>query len=300
MDNLTAPQPAPRLFIVTACLNAAATIRDTVNSVVSQKDLVHRYIVVDGGSTDGTLDILRPLQHQDALGDKLILTSGPDTGIYDAMNRGLLTALEQAEPHDLIGIINADDYYLPGAFETVLAAAAEHPEVGLIYGVSTELDAAGTPTGNTRRSHLPETLKNPAALRTMPVEHSTVFVTAQTYGRVGIFNEDYKLSADYDLILRIIAADTPAHHTRATLTAFRTGGATYQNRQQSLRESVRVRINHGADRSNEWVRYPLEEAWFQAYNAVRGTLAPVLRRTPGASALKRWLHKHTIGRRGRA
>ena len=294
MEN--SPGSPPRIIVVTACLNAAATIADTLESVASQQQHLRGYVIADGGSTDGTLDIIA--SYVPRIEPAPIVSSHPDGGIYDGMNRGLATALDMAADDDLIGIINADDHYLPAAFETVRTTAALNADAAIFYGDSVELDSAGQPTGAIRAS---VTLLAPHHLaRTMPLEHPTTFIRASAYRAHGLFDTKYRLSADYDLLYRMVTAGERAVHTAATLAAFRMGGATYRARQQSLRESVRVRIEHGASPASEWIRYALAESWFQSYNGARRTLAPLLRRIPGAAALRSWLHARTVGRSGRA
>ena len=294
MEN--SPGSPPRIIVVTACLNAAATIADTLESVASQQQHLRGYVIVDGGSTDGTLDVIA--SYGPHFESALIVSSQPDGGIYNGMNRGLATALELAADDDLVGIINADDYYLPGAFETVRTTAALNADAAIFYGDSVELDGEGQPTGAIRTSATPLAIHHFSS--TMPLEHPTTFIRASAYRSHGLFSEQYRLSGDYDLLYRMAAAGERAVHTAAHIAAFRTGGATYRDRQRSLRESVHVRIDHGANPAGEWIRYALAESWYQSYNFVRRTLAPALRSIPGATAVKSWLHARTVGRNGRA
>src|SRR3712207_1791708 len=103
--------------IVTPCLNAEATIGQTLRSVAAQGVDALEHVVVDGGSTDGTLDILR------AAGGPVLSVSEPDRGLSDAMNKGVAMAR-----NDVIGWLNADDVYLPGALGRVQQAFAERPD----------------------------------------------------------------------------------------------------------------------------------------------------------------------------
>ena len=101
--------------IITVCYNSEKTIKRTMDSVLAQTVAPYEYIIIDGKSTDGTLNIIeeyRPLFS--AKGIKLVLTSEEDEGIYDAMNKGI----DKAEG-DIVGIINSDDYYEPEAVEVM-------------------------------------------------------------------------------------------------------------------------------------------------------------------------------------
>lgn len=115
---------APLVSIVTVVYNGSATIERTIQSVLGQSWPCIEYIVVDGGSTDGTLDILRRFD------DRIDLwQSARDKGIYDAMNKGI--ALCTGE---WVGLINADDHYAPDAVERAMKAAAPRPGVNIVHG----------------------------------------------------------------------------------------------------------------------------------------------------------------------
>ncbi|MFT4601111.1 MAG: glycosyltransferase involved in cell wall biosynthesis, partial [Arenicella sp.] len=91
-----------KISIVTVAYNAASTIKDTIDSVLSQKGIELEYVIVDGGSKDGTVEVVK------SYGDKIHqFTSEPDKGIYDGMNKGVAMATG-----DVIGILNSDDFYM--------------------------------------------------------------------------------------------------------------------------------------------------------------------------------------------
>ena len=93
-----------KFSIITPCFNSENTIERTLKSVLNQTYSMYEYIIVDGGSTDSTLDIIR--SYKDFFGDKLKVISEPDNGIYDAMNKGISWATG-----DFVGIVNSDDFY---------------------------------------------------------------------------------------------------------------------------------------------------------------------------------------------
>src|SRR3954451_9025440 len=122
---------APSLSIITACLNSEGTIAETLESVRRQDYAGEvEHIVVDGGSTDGTIDIVRAagLRH----------VSEPDRGLTHALNKGIAMA-----HGEIIGALNADDTYLPGALSRVGTAFAEHPEAEWVTGPCPIVDADG-------------------------------------------------------------------------------------------------------------------------------------------------------------
>lgn len=114
----------PLVSIITAVFNGAATLERTIRSVREQDHPHIEHIIVDGGSTDGTVEILRA--HDDHLA---YWVSGPDAGIYDAMNKGIL--LSRGE---WVGLINADDWYEPGVITRMINEAGSHPGVNILHG----------------------------------------------------------------------------------------------------------------------------------------------------------------------
>src|SRR5512143_842563 len=116
---------APTVSIVTPTLNQARFLRRTLDSVRAQTYPVSEHIVVDGGSTDGTLDILAREGERPALQ----WTSGPDGGMYEAVNKGLAMA-----SGEILGYLASDDVYLPWTIEAVVEAFAARPTVDIVFG----------------------------------------------------------------------------------------------------------------------------------------------------------------------
>ncbi|MDB0025501.1 glycosyltransferase, partial [Flavobacteriales bacterium] len=118
-----------RISLITVCYNAASTLEDAVKSVCSQSipegaSFELEYIVVDGGSTDQTMDVLAPYRK-----DVTTLISEPDKGLYDAMNKGLAAATGE-----VVGILNADDFYADAEVLADVAQAFLNPDVDAVYG----------------------------------------------------------------------------------------------------------------------------------------------------------------------
>lgn len=123
-DPGASPPDMPKVSIITVVYNGAATLERTIESVLAQGYPDLEYIIVDGGSTDGTVDIIK--RHGKALSRWV---SEPDQGIYDAMNKGIAMATGQ-----WIGMINADDAYAEGAVERAMVAARQNDDTNIIHG----------------------------------------------------------------------------------------------------------------------------------------------------------------------
>lgn len=133
LNHATQATNLPLVSIVTPSLNQGRYLQDTIESVLTQ-DYPHvEYLVVDGGSTDNTLDLLA------TYGDRLNWISEPDGGQSDAINKGF-----RRTSGAILGWLNADDVYAAGAISTVVSAFRSHPDVGLVYGQGQIMDADGT------------------------------------------------------------------------------------------------------------------------------------------------------------
>jgi len=191
----------PFFSIVTPCLNRATTIGAAVESVLAQAHPACEHIIIDGGSTDGTLDVLARYPH-------LIVHTGPDRNLYEAYNKGLRLARGR-----IVGLLNSDDLYAPGAFALAEAAMA-NSQVELVIGSAaffTEVDGIQQPQ---RR------LAGAAAvgLTEVNVIHNVTVMNAAFYRcsllqRIGGFDERFPISADKDFWLRLVLAK-PRHILR--------------------------------------------------------------------------------------
>jgi glycosyltransferase involved in cell wall biosynthesis len=185
--------------IVTPCLNGAGTIRQTLDSVRRQQATVE-HIVVDGGSTDGTLDILR------ARSD-VRWVSEPDRGLSDAVNKGVKMAR-----NDVVGWLNADDVYLDGALRRVEQAFASRPDALWATGRCLIIDGSGKEIrrGVTRyKDALLRRWSYPLFLTQNFVSSPATFVRREAFDEVGLFEERFRYSMDYDVWLRLGRRSAP-------------------------------------------------------------------------------------------
>jgi glycosyltransferase involved in cell wall biosynthesis len=221
---------APAVSIVTIVRNGAATLPRALASVLTQDLPEIEYVIVDGGSTDGTLDVLRATEGRIAL-----WSSEPDRGISDAFNKGI--ALSRGA---IIGMLNCDDWYEPGA----LRAVVEHMQQ---TGADIACGALQYRDGE-RRTYLasssPELLE-----RGMTIGHPTVFVRRECYERLGLFRLDFRLAMDYEWLLRAKAAGARFVVVDRCIANMQAGGVGDRRWRDSQREVARARAMHvpGAD-----------------------------------------------------
>ena len=184
----------PSFTIVTPCLNGAATLEQALESVRSQDYPGHvEHVVVDGGSTDGTVELLQKA------GVRYI--SEPDRGLSDAVNKGIRMARG-----DVVGWLNADDVYLPGALAAAGRAFAERPEALWVTGPCLIVGADGEEIRSavTRYKNL---FLRRYSYRLHLVQNfvscPSTFVRRAAFDRIGMLDERFKYSMDYDLWLRL-------------------------------------------------------------------------------------------------
>jgi glycosyltransferase involved in cell wall biosynthesis len=211
-----------KVSIITPCFNSERTIRQTIESVLHQTYPNIEYIIVDGGSKDGTVSIIK--EYTKAFNGRLRYVSEKDNGIYDAMNKGIKMSHGQ-----LIGIINSDDYYERTAVEKVVGHYSYgHDQV--IYGYVQVLKNE-KPFYVCKDSH-----KN---IQTNMIPHPTCFVSRNVYVKYGLFRTAFKLAADYDFMLRVHGKNVEFTQVDSVLAYFRMGGASDNNRIFLERETVR-------------------------------------------------------------
>lgn len=213
--------------ILTPCFNSAKTIEKTLECIEKQTYTNIEYIIIDGGSTDGTLKIIN--SHRDRLPKRFTLISEKDNGIYDAMNKGIKLA-----SGELIGIVNSDDWYEPDTVEQVIAHCGQE-KYQVIYGMQRTYDGSREKsTFINSHEFLPEQM----------ITHSTCFVTKATYEDFGVFNLKYHSSADLELMLRFYDTKkvvfTPVMRV---LSNFQLGGMS--SSQIGVRESAKIRCERG-------------------------------------------------------
>lgn len=241
------------LTIITVVFNEAIALRSTIESlrIITFKDF--QYIVIDGGSTDGTLEVI------EANSDLIDLyISEPDHGIYDAMNKGL----GFSEGY-FVHYLNAGDLVLKDAYKDIFSSNEPLENYDVIYG---DLVVSGTDV-----KYVSRPLNT--IFREMPIFHPAVFIKLNVL-REFQFNINYKIAGDYDLILRLYLAKKSFLYIPICVTAFNLGGVSNTNFKLAILETSKsIFIN--SPRSNKWgnlLTYFKGKIEFIAFNLLVHTL----------------------------
>ena len=215
--------------IVTVVYNASGTIARTIESTLNQSFPVYEYIIIDGNSNDDSLQIIN--RYKDLFTDKnirFIVVSENDNGIYDAMNKGILLSTG-----DWIGILNADDYY----DSNTLSYVQNHiisDNCDLVYGNMNIIE-----NGNIKEL----TPKNDLNIlySSMSLFHPSIFIKKSIYDRYGLYSLEFKLSSDWDLVLRLFHNNVKFSFLNKTLSNFTSGGAGSGFRLIHYKERLKIR-----------------------------------------------------------
>jgi glycosyltransferase involved in cell wall biosynthesis len=181
----------PLISIITVCFNSSKTISKTIGSILHQTSRRFEYIIIDGGSTDGTIEIITSFEP--FFRDFLIpfkWKSEKDSGIYDAMNKGI-----SLSKGNFVALLNSDDWYNPDTIENVINALLENPDIGVFHGIV-----------KFWKSNIIHTLHGASELfiefGSFP-PHSTCFIKKSVYDLIGSYDTTFPIAADYDMLIRI-------------------------------------------------------------------------------------------------
>lgn len=215
-----------RISVVTATYNCAGTVAHALDSVASQRDVDIEHLVIDGGSRDGTVDLLNARRSQLAH-----LVSEPDRGIYDALNKGIARARG-----DVVGFLHADDVYADARVLADVAGAFADPTVQAVYG-DLQYVQEDDPSRVIRHWRAGEFSRRRLAWGWMP-PHPSLYVRRSWYDRIGGFDTRYRIAADYFSILQLFSApDFNAAYIPRVLVQMRLGGASNRSLSNIVRKS---------------------------------------------------------------
>jgi glycosyltransferase involved in cell wall biosynthesis len=228
-----------KVSIITVCLNSNRTINKTIASVLSQSYRNLEYLIIDGGSKDGTTETIKSYNVDfQKSGVPYRWISEPDRGIYDAMNKGIAMATGE-----IIGIINSDDWYESDAVENVIMNYEESIDIyhGFLRTIKNEKEKQVFVTNSNE-------LKNGVM-----IEHPTCFVKKASYEKIGRFNLDYKIASDLDFMLRALKANLKFKKIDAVLANFRMGGESSTNLNVII-ETLKIKLKYGIIDKKQYIR----------------------------------------------
>jgi len=248
-----------KISLIIATWNSGSTIDDTLSSILEQKYGNTEVIVIDGKSTDNTLDIVR--EYEGRFEGRLRWISEPDRGLYDAMNKGIAMATG-----DVVGILNSDDFYTSD--DVLERVAREIDGVDAVYGDIHFVD----PDDLTKcvRYYSSRSFRRwQMRLGFMPA-HPSFYCRRHVYQSLGAFDLQFKVAADFEQLLRLIYVNRiSTKYIPMDFVTMRTGGAStsgLQSHKAILRDHLRAYRKHGigASVATEGLRY--------AYRVVQGVL----------------------------
>jgi glycosyltransferase involved in cell wall biosynthesis len=213
----------PLVSIITIVFNGEKHLAQTIESVIGQSYPEIEYIIIDGGSTDRSIDIIRKYEQNISY-----WISEKDDGISDAFNKGILRA-----KGEIVGIINADDWYEPDAVEKAVKNMSNYQ---VAYGdLSYWKDGKREMTVKGNHHHLQNE---------MSVNHPTVFIKRECYLNYGLFSMEYKYAMDYDLLLNFMQKGCKFVHVHSVLANMRWEGLSDVYWKTACRELMKIKEKH--------------------------------------------------------
>lgn len=229
----TVESKQPLVSIITASYNSAATLEQTIQSVLGQSYPHIEYIIIDGASTDGTCELIQKYARQISY-----WVSEPDRGIADAFNKGLRQAQGK-----YIGIINADDWYESQAVQEAVRVLEEKPSSDYVFGdvVYCAQDGRDLYVKPGEADY-----EKAIALSMPSIPHPTVFMRREAYEQHGGFSRQFAIAMDYELLLRFHKQGVAGFYHPALRAYMRIGGISDAQYMRGYAESLRIALFYGA------------------------------------------------------
>ena len=229
-----------KLSIITVTYNSERTLRDTMESILSQTFQDFEYIIVDGSSKDATLDIIR--EYEPLFRGKMRYVSEPDKGIYDAMNKGFAMATG-----DVIGILNSDDFFTS---DDVLQAVVDGFAGEYVDAVYADIHYVNTDDLTKCVRYYSSSVFRPWMMRFgMIPAHPSFYCRKAVYDQYGSFDTTYRIAADFEILLRLIFIHRiRTRYVKKDFVTMRLGGASttgYGSWSLIMKEHLQIMKQHG-------------------------------------------------------
>ena len=236
-----------KISIITATYNSEAHIADCVRSVNSQTYDNIEHIIIDGASKDNTVKIIEETPNRVTK-----IVSEPDKGIYDAMNKGIRMATG-----DVIGILNSDDFFTSD--DVIQSIAKEFSNDSTLEGIYTNLYYVNQDNPDQIVRHwVSNTFKERSFFRGWHPPHPTLYLRKDVYEKYGVFNLDFSLSADFELMLRFFEKyKIKTKHLPITTVRMRLGGATSKNWENVRKQNIQCVNSFRTNGFNPPLLYPV-------------------------------------------
>ena len=216
------------ISIITIVLNGESLIEETIQSVLQQKNINLEYIIIDGGSTDETLNKISKYN------DKIdLVISEPDEGIYHAINRGI-----SISKYPYVGLIHCGDCFKTDALSKVYKAF-NSTNADIVYG-----DIEIKEEKNNDFIITTHIANHKYLEKKMSIFHPATFVKLSVYKNIGVYNTEYRSAADYEFFLRLFQQNFTFVHLPFLAATFRSGGISGKNFKLSLKENYKIRYKH--------------------------------------------------------
>lgn len=238
----------PFVSIITITYNADKVLKKTIDSVFNQKNKNFEYIIIDGNSKDDTLNIIQQYENirYDSLqaakertesdNSKIHWISEPDSGLYDAMNKGIKLA-----KGEFLWFINAGDkIYDEHTIENIISIFANQPQSDVIYGQSLIIDEDDKPLGK-RHKIAPEKLTKRSLLNGLVVCHQSILVKKEI---APLYDLTYRITSDYDWVCKVLTNSRRNCYIPEYLSRFMVAGVSSQQRKKALMERFHIMKSH--------------------------------------------------------
>lgn len=228
-----------RISIITSCYNREATIRETIRSVLEQDYPDIEYIIVDGASTDGSVETIRNAiaGHE----DKVKFISEPDSGMYEALNKGIRMATGE-----VIALLHSDDMMFDTHTVSDVMREMEHTGCDFLYADGLFVDAQRTE--KVVRNWIGGRYSKWKVRHGWLPLHPTCYIRREVMERLGLYDESYRIAADTDLLVRyLLENDLKVEYLKRYVVRMRMGGLSTDNsrRAKMWKEDIRVYRSHG-------------------------------------------------------